>query len=333
MQQKEGKHILTCQFCDLTSSVESGDFQLDKYNKGFWCETCDGYTYLETDMDRHRFKLILEDKNAEKIIFNPSKIKLAKRISPYRYPGGKSKVSNYLYTHLQEKNSKKLVSPFTGGGSFELAMLDAGIIEQLHINDLDTGVFSLWWIIKHMPYELTERLKTIQPTHKDYFVGQAIIKSDYRGVDMVEAAWSSLLVNRLAFSGVSKANPLGGRNGSKQDLLSRWNPKDLINRINKIHAMSDQIEVTQENAVGLIEEAYWQDDATIFIDPPYVNKGKDLYHCFYTENDHRELSQLLDSLHFGCPGADILVTYDYNDWLDNLYEFPEKEIIGRTYSV
>jgi DNA adenine methylase len=138
---------------------------------------------------------------------------------------------------------------------------------------------------------------------------------------MVEAAWSSLLVNRLAYSGVSKANPLGGRKGNKETLLSQWNPTELIARIEKIHSMSDRIEVTQENAFELIEESYWQDDVTIFLDPPYVVKGKDLYHCYYTENNNRELSQLLNTLYFGFPGADILMTYDYRKWLEIFMNF------------
>lgn len=324
--------MLTCQFCGLTSTAESGDFQLDEFNIGFWCESCDGFTYLNDNTEKHRFVLILEDKNASKTIFNPPHIKLDKRISPYRYPGGKSKIIDYLYTHLKLSTAKKLISPFTGGGSFELAMLQAGVIDHLHINDLDTGVYSFWWVLKHMPYVLIERLKSIRPTHKDYFYAQALIKSDYQGADVVEAAWASLLVNRLAYSGIIKANPLGGKKGSKKVLLSRWNPNDLIRRIEKIHSLSEKIEVTQINAVKLIEEAYWQNETTIFIDPPYVNKGKELYQCFYTEDDHRELSHLLNSLYFGFPGADIIVTYDYNDWLDNLYMYPEKERIGRIYS-
>lgn len=324
--------MFTCHFCGTTEEDGEDVFQFDTYNRGFWCEVCDGYNYLNQDGFKHKFTLILEDKQAPKTAFHSTNVKLSKRLSPYRYPGGKSKVVEYLFAHLQEEKSKRLISPFTGGGSFELAMLDSRVIESLHMNDLDTGVFSFWWLVKHMPYELIERLKTIRPTHEEYFKAQSIIKSDYKGVDLVEAAWSSLLVNRLAYSGVVKANPLGGRNGSTQDLLSRWNPKELIRRIEKIHSMSDRITITQENAVELIEEAYWSDEDTIFIDPPYVAKGKDLYHCYYTEDDHRNLAFLLDNLHFGCPGADIIVTYDYNDWLNNLYDYPEIQVIGRTYS-
>ncbi|MCM3443976.1 MULTISPECIES: DNA adenine methylase [Metabacillus] len=321
--------MFNCQFCGL---VDNCYIQLDKYKRGFWCEICDGYSYLEADSEKHRFTLILEDKYREKKSYNPPAVKLSKRLSPYRYPGGKSKIINFLFMHLREAKTSELISPFTGGGSFELAMLDAGVVEKLHLNDIDTGVYSLWWVLKHMPYVLIDRIKSIQPNHKDYFNAQSIIKSDYIGVDLIEAAWSSLLVNRLAYSGVAKANPLGGKNGKTHDLLSRWNPVELIRRIEKIHSMSDRIEITRENAVELIEESYWNDTATIFIDPPYVIKGKDLYHCYYTEKDHIELSFLLDTLHFGFPGADILVTYDYNDLINNIYTYPDKEIIGRTYS-
>ncbi|MFD5853765.1 DNA adenine methylase [Cytobacillus pseudoceanisediminis] len=324
--------MFSCQFCGQNGPSHSETFQFDEIKKGFWCEICDGYTYLNNQSEVHRFTLLLENKNEEKMHYSRPDKKFNKRLSPYRYPGGKSKIIDYLYSHLQKEKSKKLFSPFTGGGSFELAMLEAGVVDQLFINDLDTGVYALWWCIKHVPYELIYRLNTIIPEHKDYFDAQELIKNDYIGVDLVEAAWSSLLVNRLAYSGVVKANPLGGRNGTKKNLLSRWNPDCLIKRINKIHLLSEKIEVSQENAVEFIEEAYWQDDATIFIDPPYVEKGKDLYHCYYTEKDHRELSFLLDSLHFGFSGADILVTYDYNKWLDSLYAFPNRLIVARNYS-
>lgn len=325
--------MISCQFCGEKGTVKDDSFERDINGKGVWCVACDGFTYISKEEVRHRFTLILEDKGASITKVMVPDVRLSKRLSPYRYPGGKTKIIDYLYSHLQQTKSKKLVSPFTGGGSFELAMLEAGLVEQLHLNDFDTGVYSLWWVIKHMPYALVDRIKSNFPTHKDYFKAQRIIELDYQDVDAVDAAWASLLVNRLAYSGIVKANPLGGKNGTKEKLLSRWNPNELIKRIEKVHALSDRIEITQENAVELIEEAYWDDEATIFVDPPYVEKGKKLYHCYYKKEDHIELSVTLDSLYFGCPGADIVVTYDFNKWLDELYEYPERSIIGRVYSI
>jgi len=324
--------MLTCQFCGLIGTAEDGCFQLDELNRGFWCEECDGYTYFEDVDNRHRFLLILENKAIGKISNVSSGFKFNKRLSPFRYPGGKSKIIDYLYLRLKETKTKKLISPYTGGASFELALLDAGVIENLHLNDLDTGIFSFWWVVKHVPFALIERLRSITPTKKDFYECQSIIKNDYKGVDLVEAAWAALVVNRLAYSGICKANPLGGKKGTKKSLLSRWNPAELEKRIMHIHRLSERITVTQENAIELIEEAYWDEEATIFIDPPYFEKGKQLYHCYYTEKDHIELSQLLDSLYQGCPGADLIVTYDYHQWINSIYTYPEKEVINRVYS-
>lgn len=82
--------MLTCQFCGYIDDFESEVFEIDTYKSGFWCDFCDEYTYISENAIKHRFTLILEDKNSEKVKIN-SKIKLSKRLSPYRYPGGKIK--------------------------------------------------------------------------------------------------------------------------------------------------------------------------------------------------------------------------------------------------
>lgn len=325
--------MLTCQFCSETGTID--DFELDTANgKGFWCCSCDGFTYFENTPVQHKFTLILEDKRGSKPKqIGTNRTKFRKQLSPLRYPGGKSKLIDYLSSYIQIKKCKSLISPFTGGGSFELALLDAGVVENLHLNDLDTGVYSLWWTILYSPYELVERIRTMTPTHKDYFLAQVIIKNDFYGVDAIDAAWATLLVNRLSYSGISTANPLGGKNGSSDDLLTRWNPKALIRRIKHIHSMATQITVSHMDAIELIEEAYWDESCTIFIDPPYVQKGKDLYNCYYSHNDHLKLSFLLDSLHQGMPGADLIVTYDFHEMIQHIYQYPTQEVIGRKYSI
>lgn len=307
---------------------------IDRNDEGFWCDSCDCFTYYDPTK-QHRFTLIFEDKTLVKTKFPASNLKFSKTLSPLRYAGGKSKLIDYLYSHIETRTnkSKKLVSAFTGGGSFELAMLHAGIVDELHLNDLDFGIYSLWWTILHAPYTLIDRIINTSPSHKDFFASQRIIKSDYKGIDAIDAAWATLLVNRLAYSGIVKANPLGGKNGTKEALLSRWNPQVLIKRIELIHSYADRITITCEDAASLIEEAYWDDESIIFLDPPYLLKGKDLYTRFYTERDHVRLCVLLEQLYKGMPGADILLTYDYSEWLDKLHVYPDIEIIGCNYSI
>lgn len=322
--------MLLCQFC--FSEGEKDDFELDKNGNGFWCPCCDGFNYYSHILERHQFILIMEDTKASSPKTKNRHTRFKKQLSPLRYPGGKSKAIPYLAQYLNPRKSETLISPFVGGGSFELALLDAGLVKRLHLNDLDYGIYSLWWTILHEPFSLMDKMTRL-PTHDDYFEAQRLIKSDYLGADMVEAAWATLLVNRLAYSGIAKANPLGGRNGSTGDLLSRWNPNTLQKRIEHIHRLGDSITLSCLTATELIEEMYWGDNSTLFIDPPYIQKGKALYNHFYTMEDHAELSCLLDSLHQGMPGADILVTYDFHEWLYENYNYPQVEILGRHYSI
>ena len=313
-------------------SLQGVDFS----DEGFWCDYYDGFTYFEKQSNtQHKFTLLLEDKTKQEIKLNiNSSIKFKKNLSPLRYPGGKSRLIHFLYQYLQTDNTNVLVSPFTGGGSFEIALLEAGVVEELHLNDIDFGVYSLWWTMKHAPFALVDKIRqNTTPTHTDFFHAQKLIKNDFSGVDSIEAAWATLLVNRLAYSGISKANPLGGKKGTSNSLLARWNPEKIIKKIEKIHSLSDRISITSIDAIEFIEATYWWPNTTIFIDPPYVEKGAQLYNHSYQEQDHLKLSIMLDELHKGMPGADILLTYDYSKWLQELYEYPATEVIGRQYSI
>lgn len=324
--------MLICQFCGLEHERESAE--IDEYQQGFWCADCDGYTYMDHVTQHHRFALILEDGTGTKTLAPMMPKHMKKRLSLLRYPGGKSKFIPFIYSKLQHGQSKRLVSPFTGGGSAELALLHAGIVEELVLNDLDFGIYSLFWVVKNMPDDLMDRIRACRPTHEEYFEAQALVKLDYAGCTIMEAAWHTLLVNRLAYSGIYYANPLGGRGGSCENLMARWKPEELLRRIKLIHGMSNRIQITNIDACDLIEEEYWQPDTTIFIDPPYVKKGKQLYRCFYNEDEHIRLSVLLDSLHQGMPGADIILTYDNDPLIEQLYVYPTTiERVSRIYSV
>lgn len=78
---------------------------------------------------------------------------------------------------------------------------------------------------------------------------------------------------------------------------------------------------------------YWKDNATMFIDPPYYIKGKSLYHCYYQEEDHKKLAWLLDDLYKGMPGADMIISYDYAEFIKNLYFYPTVSELNRKYSI
>lgn len=274
--------------------------------------------------------LLLESKAGQEAPVEPSGLK--KRLSPLRYPGGKSKLIDYLAAQFKEKQMDTFVEAFAGGASVGLALLDGGRISHLVLNDTDPGVYAFWKIVCERPEVLLEKLDHQPPTRGDLSSAKGMLAAP--SAWSTEAlAWSMLLANRLSFSGIVKAGPLGGAHGTDKDLLVRWNPAELKKRIEKVHGMADRITVSNIDAMELIEaSAYWDQKSTIFIDPPYVRVGKSLYMKYFTDDDHRELAWMLQTLYMGIPGADIVITYDDCELIRELYPYAEQRKIGRLYS-
>ena len=321
--------MFVCHFCgseylDLT--------HVDHSTEGFFCDECDSFTYFENSTDRHRFLLLLEE-HGNKNTQQQKATYIKKHLSPLRYPGGKGKLISFLEERLQSQKRTIFVEPYAGSASVGLGLLEGKLIDHLILNDMDYGIYALFECIKKDPSDLINLIQTRIPTHTDFFQYRDKIQNGYKNCSLLEAAWTLLVVNRLSFSGISKANPLGGKNGTSSQLLSRWNTKCLINRIQKIYTLGDKISVTHLDALEVIEDYYWTPNATLFLDPPYFKKGKQVYTHYYNEAQHRDLAETLFSLSTGCPGADILLTYDNEMFIRDLYWWAPIENIKQNYSI
>lgn len=274
--------------------------------------------------------LLLESKAEKEEPVAPSGLK--KRLSPLRYPGGKSKLIDYLAAEFKEEQMDTFVEVFAGGASVGLALLDGGKINHLALNDIDPGVYAFWSVVCTRPEVLLEKLDGQPPTTGDFLTAKEMLKRP--STWSTEAlAWAMLVANRLSYSGIVKANALGGKLGTEQDLLVRWNPNELKKRIEAIYGMADRITVSNIDAMELIENsAYWDMKSTLFIDPPYVRAGQSMYLNFFGEEEHRQLAWILESLYSGVPGADLVITYDDCEFIRELYPFAEQRHIGRIFS-
>lgn len=316
--------MYVCKYCGFQSkSLE--DFEEDFTNhKGYWCPDCDGFTYFEDKKENRTYKLLLESKiNKEE---KSNTVSFRTQVSPLRWPGGKSKFVGQILAYCDENKMENFVEPFAGGASVGLSLLLAGKVKNLYLNDLDFGVYSLFQIIKNMPDVLIDKINWFVPTKEAYSKAKKKVNDNYNGLDMLDAAWNLLVVNRLAFSGIPKANCMSNP-------MARWSADTLIKRIQAIYLVGNHIYVSCMDACEYIEEMYWKPNTTIFIDPPYKLKGKDLYMNYYTDKNHYELSMLLDDLYKGMPGADMIITYDDCEYIKSIYDFPEVITVGRKYSI
>lgn len=320
----------TCSYCGFSSnSLE--DFEEDfQQHQGFWCPDCDGFTYFDGKADKRSYMVLLENKENKEATRVHPRFKLKKQVSPLRYPGGKSKVLDLLASYLSEEK-KTFVDVYCGGGSVGLSLLLSGVVEHLVMNDLDKGVYAFFHTVLTAPEALIQKIRTVVPDRELFFYYQEMVKKDYEEFPELERAFGFLVVNRLAFSGIWNANPTS-------NLLQRWNPKVLEKRVWNIWEKREQITLLNEDALKVIEEYYWDETCTLFIDPPYyVAWDKKLYHHCYQEGEHQKLADLLNTLVCGMPAhADILVTYDNHPFIAKLYQeagFANVETISRNYSI
>ena len=175
--------------------------------------------------------LLLESGHAYHEPIGLRKTNLKKRLSPLRYPGGKSKLIDFLYHMLQTENLNIFIEVFAGGASLGLALLDAGKINQLVLNDIDPAVHAFWHVILTNPEYLIQKIQNTKINIAE--INQAkeqVANPDSQG----HLAWAFFILNRTCFSGIISANPM-------HDLTARYNPDKLIQRIQRIAELADKI--------------------------------------------------------------------------------------------
>lgn len=99
--------------------------------------------------------------------------------SPLRYAGGKSLAVGYVIEYLPE-NVKRVISPFLGGGSVEIA-----IAKELGIPVLGYEIFDIlvnyWQIQISQPEELYFKLSALKPTEQEYKRIKKSLKDHWQG--------------------------------------------------------------------------------------------------------------------------------------------------------
>jgi len=103
--------------------------------------------------------------------------------SPLRYAGGKSRAVGYIIEQLPT-NINKIVSPFFGGGSFEIACAS-----ELGVDVIGYDIFDLlinyWQVQIEKPIELYSHLKKLKPTKEEFFKVKEKLKAHWLGEKII----------------------------------------------------------------------------------------------------------------------------------------------------
>lgn len=218
-------------------------------------------------------------------------------LSPLRYPGGKTKLKNYLSELLNVNYiNGTYIEPFAGGAGAALDLLFNNHVEEIVINDIDRSIYALWYSILYQSETLCDKI-LYTPISIDEWYNQKLIQQKKNDCNLLDLGFSTFFLNRTNYSGVINAGFLGGADQSGENKINcRFNKNDLINKIIQISNTAEHIHLYNLDCIEFLKQignVYNYDNTLVYLDPPYYKKGKKLYTNFYTHDDHVALANYI----------------------------------------
>lgn len=252
------------------------------------------------------------------------------RISPLRYPGGKAALYSQLRSLIRANGlaGQTYVEPYAGGAGAAVSLIVTGQVSHIAINDLDPAVHAFWRTLVEDPDFLIGRVLDVALT-VDEWRRQREIYVSRGGGDFRALGFATFYLNRTNRSGVMNGGPIGGldQTGSYK-IDARFNREALIERMRLISLYADQITVTSQDGVAVINTYVERDDVFIYADPPYFEKAGTLYLNAFTTSDHERLAQILNTH----TEAQWLLTYDDVSEVARLYADRRRRPFALHYS-
>ncbi len=251
--------------------------------------------------------------------------------SPLRYPGGKSRLSEFIKLIIEKigMTNCTYIEPFAGGAGVALSLLVDNCVNDIVINDYDKAIYSFWRAIKNDSEELIEKIVNTPVTMDEWYKQKEIYTQTH--VYSVDLAFATFFLNRTNRSGILSAGPIGGyAQDGEWKLNVRYDKTKLIEKIKKIADNKERIKVYNKDILSLITNYIpkYGDRVFIYFDPPYFNKGQKLYKNFFSSEDHEKIKNAIME-HIKAPW---IVTYDAVDEIRMLYKEYDIKKFDLTYS-
>ncbi|MDP2028913.1 MAG: DNA adenine methylase [Thiobacillus sp.] len=238
--------------------------------------------------------------------------------SPLRYPGGKTKLTEYVKALFRHNNLMDgvYVEPYAGGASIALELAIQEFASHVHINDIDTSVWAFWYSVLNDTERLCRMIADTPVTMETWFV-QRDIQKKKDATDTLALGFSTFFLNRTNRSGILKAGVIGGKNQDGNFKIdARYKKDDLIGRIQVIAQHQDRISLHRLDAIDLLTRIVptLPDNTLVYLDPPYYVKGGDLYEHHYKHDDHTAVAAAVSKIRQHC-----MVSYDDVPAIRDLY--------------
>lgn len=263
-----------------------------------------------------------------------------------RYPGSKAGLKkqilrsfpSWLLESLFQRSRSQIEyrEPFFGGGAIGFDVLPyLPHSARVWINDKDAGIASLWRTVHEDHEWLLKRVSTFEPSVSAF----EKFKSDdsRKDIDPRERGFRKLALHQMSYSGLGAmaGGPIGGvsQSNPNYDVGCRWSSDRHCADIVRCHGILRRFR--QENVrieSGDFEKLISGDTAPgvfVYLDPPYYEKGSELYKFDMSDGDHHRLAAALRMF-----SGDWVLSYDDHQFIRALYgEWTHFESVDKTYTI
>lgn len=286
----------------------------------------------------------------------------------FRYPGGKTKIKDEIIGRIKryyEDNDCydvcQYVEPFFGAGAIGMNFMASTPIKKVMISDADPAIYAFWSSVIFTPDALCQMVEEFEPSTDAFFNFKELLTSEEMKTlkflssrdKMVEAGFAKLALHQISYSGLGtmSGGPLGGvKQESKYKVDCRWNPDNIKKKIRKAHQILSSVELHQggfwENdfsyAIDLqkgkrewekwgVEVAFEIEEPVFrffYLDPPYYEKGKELYQYSFNDKHHEDLMRMLKKTKHPW-----LLSYDSCEEIKKLYKWASIIELDLTYTI
>ncbi len=183
------------------------------------------------------------------------------------------------------------------------------------VNDLDPAVHAFWHSIVHENDALVRLIQTTPVTVPEW-QRQRDIYREGQDSDPLRLGFAFFYLNRTNRSGVLRGGVIGGlqQNGSYK-IDARFNRATLIERVRAIGGLADRITVYNTDGRAVIMKYADDPETLMYIDPPYVKAGSQLYLNAFEHRDHIALAKVVTTI----TRTHWLMTYDISELIEKLY--------------
>lgn len=243
-------------------------------------------------------------------------------VTPLRYPGGKASLAPCLSALLNANGYVRplFAEPYAGGAGASLTLLFNEVVNAILINDLDYRIFSFWWAVLNRTEEFVARIRTIPLSISEWRRQRHLYRNPRRHARL-DVGFATFYLNRTNRSGIVwDGGPIGGiRQAGSWNLDARFTRSALVDRVERISAYRERIFISNADAMTFIHRLdldMGNASRFLYLDPPYYEKGVDLYLSNYKHEQHVAIGNRLRSR----TRSDWALTYDDVPAIRSIYK-------------